>query len=118
MARYRALNALFVRRLIVAGEEFESDLPPGRNWAPLDEAARAAVAARGGNVVQLRTVHDRIDRTPPAPAAVDIPEDWRDLKWAQRRAIALKLGAPNTINRENADAFIAEMAQRRLKAAG
>jgi hypothetical protein len=46
MARYRALSNLFVgRRLIKPGEEFESDLVPGLNWEPLDDAARAAKAA-------------------------------------------------------------------------
>ena len=32
MPKYRALGPLYIKRLIVAGEEFESDLSPGRNW--------------------------------------------------------------------------------------
>lgn len=47
MARYKAEQALFVGETYVyAGEEFESDLPPGRYWTPLDDAAKQAASAR------------------------------------------------------------------------
>jgi hypothetical protein len=89
MALYRAKALLFVDRLVSPGEEFASDLPPGINWEPMDDAARGAVAARfpqgapavsqpGGN----------------APAMTAIPPNWRELPKPQILALARKLGAP------------------------
>lgn len=44
---------------------------------------------------------------------VEIPEDWKDLPFSKRRAIALKLGEDNNVNSERANAAIeAELAKR------
>lgn len=85
MARYRANNLLFLDRLIMVGEEFDSELTPGRNWEPLDEEAKARKAA-----IQF----------PPEPKPpgshdmnlVEIPENWRDLKGFDLLNLAKKLG--------------------------
>jgi hypothetical protein len=50
MARYEALAPLFLDVFIPAGTTFESDLPPGRNWKPLDDEAKARVEAKFGEV--------------------------------------------------------------------
>jgi hypothetical protein len=55
----------------------------------------------------------------PAPAApkdtgpVDIPTDWRDLSTAKRRALAIRLGAPNTVTADDADTKIENEAKAR-----
>ncbi len=62
MPRYRAKAALHARvsgtveaaRYIKAGEVFESDDGPGRNWHPMDDAAAAAVVAKFGVVLPDR----------------------------------------------------------------
>jgi hypothetical protein len=118
MARYRALGPLYLRRLIVAGEEFESELPPGRNWEPLDEEARAAVAKyRSGNARVLSVV-ERLEPTPSAFAAVQIPDDWRELSAQRRRWLAQKLGAQSNVKAADANTYIeAELERRAQKAA-
>lgn len=88
MARYRAKALLFTDRLIEVGEEFESDLQPGRNWEPLDAEAKA-----------------KAEKLPPAAAdpmalvrarpLLEIPEDWRNLNPQQIINLAVKLGAPH-----------------------
>lgn len=86
MPRYRALNPIFIASaLYQPGEEFESDLAPGRNWEPLDAAARAAVAKA------------KIVPFPKMPgehktALVEIPEDWESLKPLAKINLARKLG--------------------------
>lgn len=89
MAQYVARNLLFVdSRLIEIGEAFESDLPPGRNWEPVDDEARAAVAAR---------------KLPPQPKIpgehgtplIEIPPEWRSLDKVDTVRLARRLGAPN-----------------------
>jgi hypothetical protein len=53
--RYRAKADLQLgSRRIREGETFESDLPPGRNFHPLDEAAEAAVIAQFGEILPDR----------------------------------------------------------------
>jgi hypothetical protein len=87
MPKYRALGPLFIgSQYIEAGEDFESDLIPGRNWQPLDDAAKAAAEKRGA-VVQLPEPHART-----VPLA-EIPGDWRELSAPKQIALAKKLGA-------------------------
>lgn len=86
MPRYRAKASLFTDRLITPGEEFTSDATPGRNWEPLDDEAKAKVAALKRPAVQPALA--------PAAPLTPIPDDWRE--WSAKRQIALaqKLGAP------------------------
>ena len=49
MPKYRALQDIsfsVTGVYLEAGAEFESDLPPGLVWEPLDDAAKAATALR------------------------------------------------------------------------
>ncbi|MDO8596416.1 MAG: hypothetical protein Q7R45_07315 [Sulfuricaulis sp.] len=109
MAKYQAEALLFVeRRLIAPGESFESDDVPGRNWKPLDDAAKAAVTAHFGDkpkgpvkFVQPATIP--VEPTAPVeepkppeslPVIVQIPPDW-DLDRPERIInLARRLGAP------------------------
>lgn len=119
MARYRALGPLFLGRLglIQPGEEFKSDLPPGRNWEPVDDEARAKVTEYRTTNAKTLAVSDRLDPAPRNMAAVDIPTDWRCGHWLKRRALAVKLGAPGTVKEEDANSFIeAELERRAQKA--
>lgn len=104
MARYRAKqNPIYLDlRLVAVGEEFESDLPPGQNWEPLDDAAKRAVAKQFPSGVPPKA---KLPGTHDTPAA-DLPANWRELAWPQQRAIAIKLGAPRNANREAALAVI------------
>lgn len=91
MARYRAKAQLFLDRLIEVGEEFSSSIVPGRNWEPLDDDAKRAVAAQFPSGVVA----------PPAPGdtgrpLLAIPDDWRELSPHKIIQIARKLGAPAT----------------------
>lgn len=116
MPRYRALNPLFIRRLIAAGEEFESDLPPGRNWEPMDDEARAEVAKYQGKNAKVLKIAEQIDPRPRDMAAVDIPAGWHDASGQKRRALAMQLGAQGTVKVIEADSFIeAELARRSQK---
>lgn len=48
MAKYLATQDIYFNNTgvyVTAGETFESDLPPGLAWDPLDASAEAAVAA-------------------------------------------------------------------------
>jgi hypothetical protein len=48
MARYRAIEPIYIcseGRYIQAGDEFVSEIIPGPAWEPLDDDAKAAVAA-------------------------------------------------------------------------
>ena len=50
MATYRATQPIFLAaegRYIVVGEEFTTDIKPGTAWEPLDDEAKAKVAALG-----------------------------------------------------------------------
>lgn len=122
MARYRAKNLLFIDgdRLIYPGEEFTSDIEPGKNWEPLDPGAVKAVekmlAERGGAIKAAEATGIGREATPAS--AIVIPEDWQSLRWQQRRGIALKLGALPTCTAAEADSFIeAEMGRRAQLAA-
>lgn len=89
MPRYRAKHPLYLDlRYIEVGEAFESDLDPGKNWEPLDDAARAASAKRfpSGPPVDEKNII-------PGPR-LDLPENWRDLPTPQIIALARKFGAP------------------------
>lgn len=113
MPRYRALGKLYLRKLIEPGEEFESDLPPGRNWEPLDDEAREAVdhfRATSGKVLEIA---DRLNPTRPPPSSVDIPEDWRSLSGPKRRFLAQKLGAQTNVKEADANSYIESELERR-----
>ena len=118
MPRYRALGPLFLRKLIAPGEEFESDLPPGRNWEPMDDEARTAVEqfrATNGKVLEIA---DRLNPRARDPAAVDIPADWRELSGPKRRFLAQKLGAQSNVREADANSYIeAELERRANKVA-
>lgn len=107
MARYRARAALFIRRLIDAGEEFESDLPPGRNWEPIDDDAKAAVEKYRADRGQVLALYDRLDPKPRDKATVEIPADWKTLSGPKRRSLAQRLGAQSTVTEADANSFIA-----------
>jgi hypothetical protein len=87
MARYRAKGMIYIDRLFTAGEEFSSDLVPGRNWEPLDDEAKAKVSA-----LKLTPEPPSIIPAPKPMSA--IPDDWRDLSPKKQIALAHKLGAP------------------------
>lgn len=117
MARYRARGPLFLRRLVATGEEFESDLQPGRNWEPLDDEARAAVERFKADNGKVLVIADRIEPARQDRGAVEIPENWDNLTKAKRRGLAMKLGAQSNVSAENADSFIkAEIERRSTKA--
>lgn len=110
MARYRAKSLLYVDRLITAGEEFVSDLPPGANWEPLDDKARKAFETRfpsgAPTVVKPGGV---------AASMTAIPAEWRELPTPDVLALAYQLGAPKGTNRKAAEKHIErEIAQRGL----
>lgn len=118
MARYRALRSLFLRKLVLAGEEFDSDLPPGRNWQPLDDEAKAAVEKYRAGQGKVLSIADRIDPNPREAGAVEIPTDWRTLSGPKRRGIARMLGAQSNVKEADANTFIeAELERRGQKAA-
>ena len=101
MAQYIARNLLFIdSRLIEIGEHFESDLPPGRNWEPVDEEAKAAVAAR------KFAPEPKLpgDNTKPL---IEIPAEWRQLDKVGTVRLARQLGAPNGTKYEPAVEWIA-----------
>ena len=118
MARYRALGPLYLRKLVVAGEEFDSDLPPGRNWEPLDDEARAAVEKYRGANAKVLSIAEKLDPKPRDPAAIVIPTDWREASGQKRRALAMRLGAQSNVTVADANSFIeAELERRGQKAA-
>lgn len=118
MPRYRALGPLYLRRLVVAGEEFESDLPPGRNWEPLDDEARAAVAQYRAKQGRVLNIADRLDPKRPDYAAVEIPADWATQSGPKRRALAKRLGAQANVTDADANSYVtAELERRGQKAA-
>lgn len=110
MARYRARNLIFIESaLYQIGEEFESDLAPGRNWEPIDEEAKAKVAAANlPPMAQMVGEH----RTP----LTEIPADWRTMKGLDLINLARKLGLkPGKV--EDARAKIEHELATRLEAA-
>ena len=113
MPKYRALGPLFLRKLLKAGEEFESELPPGRNWLPLDDEARAAVEKMKADRGQVFQIADRLDPRPHNNDAVDIPKDWPSLSGQKRRALAQKLGAQSNVKVADADTYITAEIERR-----
>lgn len=118
MPRYRALGPLYLRRLIVAGEEFESDLPPGRNWQPLDAEAEAAVEQYRAEKGQVLEIADRLNPRVTDKQAVEIPAEWQGLSWPKRRVLAMQLGAQSNVKSADANSFItAELERRAQKSA-
>ena len=118
MPRYRALGKLYLRRLVEPGEEFESDLPPGRNWEPLDDAAREAVEKYRADNGKVLAIADRLNPAPRATITVDIPTDWRSLSGPKLRALAQKLGAQSNVKVSDASSYIeAELERRGQKVA-
>jgi len=119
MAKYSAKAALFIgRRLIEPGETFESDLPPGKNWLPLDAAARAAVDRRDGRGPADDRRMAINDAKPPASES-DIPEGWEDLPSEDIVKLSRALGAPKNNNATQARGFIEkEVARRAAEAEG
>jgi hypothetical protein len=116
MPKYRALRPLFIRSLIVPGEEFESDLPPGRAWEPLDDEARAAVEKYRASQGKIIDIVERLDPKRADHSAVVIPGDWRELHATSRRNLAQKLGAQSNVKTADADSYIeAELASRANK---
>lgn len=122
MPLYRAKALLFIDgdRLIYPGDEFQSDIEPGKNWEPLDAAASKAVAAmlakRGGAIKAAEA--SGIDQRNPHAASIQIPDDWHALSKPKRRALAMKIGALPTCTVVEADSFIeAELGRRAQLAA-
>ena len=113
MARYRALAPLFLRRLIEAGEEFDSELQPGRNWEPLDDEARAAVEKYRGAKAGILEIAERRDPKPRDAKTIAIPADWQDLSGQKRRALAMRLGAQANVTANDANSFIEAELERR-----
>lgn len=114
MARYRAKTPQFIGVYYYqTGEVFESDLPPGRNWEPLDAKARAAVAKRDGLAEATKAEPEH----KPDDAEVSIPDDWLEGSKVQVIALAKKLGAPNTSNFTKAVAWIEKIAAERAASA-
>lgn len=96
MAEYAANAMLFIGdRLIMPGETFESDLVPGKNWEPVDAAAKAAFEKRfGAKALQPAPVAATAPATEPkAGEATDgIPADWRTRKPFYIINLARRLG--------------------------
>lgn len=113
MPQYRALRPLYLRKLIYTGEVFESDLPPGRNWEPLDDEARAAVQKYRSENSTVLEMADKFDPAPRAYAAVEIPDDWQAMSGPKRRALAMKLGAQATVKHAESNSFIQAELDRR-----
>ena len=115
MAKYRALHDLFLGNVLVKpGETFTSNAVPGKNWEPLDDEARAAVAARFGKAVPKPTTEAEVVKglspqaTPVAeaapaaePTAVEadarLPANWRSLHWTKQVEMATALAGPFTV---------------------
>jgi hypothetical protein len=118
MARYRALHKLFIaEQLIEPGEIFESDLDPGRNWAPEDDAARVRCKERDEKRGALNAAAAKLDNRPTAPEAIPIPEGWVDLRKEQVVNLSRRLGAPRNNNFAQAIVWIEKEIARRTEAA-
>lgn len=118
MAKYRALGPIYLRKLVKAGEEFESELPPSRNWHPLDDEAREAVGVMMATRGKVLAISDRLDPAPPKNDSVEIPQDWQTMSGPKRRALAQKLGAQSNVKEADANTYIeSELERRGQKAA-
>jgi hypothetical protein len=88
MAKYRALKPLFIGRPVAPGEEFASDEVPGRNWEPLDDAAKAAVSSRFGTLKPKPIPEPTGTVAAPAPDLGPTPgvdlDGWRALHWTKQ----------------------------------
>lgn len=108
MATYCAMAKLFIgAQLIAPGEVFESDLPPGRNWKPVDDAARAACKARDKERGQMYAEQNKYE--PPTRHALDaivIPSDWLEKSAKDVITLARRLGAAANCNYAQAIAQI------------
>lgn len=76
MPQYEAGALIFTDRseLVEPGQKFASDAVPGKNWKPLDDAAKEAFAKRFPPVEPTVVSIKR----QPSPETVEIPADWRD----------------------------------------
>lgn len=113
MPRYRALGPVFVRTLKVAGEEFESDLQPGRNWEPLDDEAKAAVEKYRASQGKVLSIYNKIDPPTRDNGGVEIQQDWRALSGPKRRGLAKRLGAQANVTEADANSYIEAELERR-----
>lgn len=116
MALYEAAADIFTEdnRLVRPGERFSSDRVPGKNWLPCDEAAKAAVAERFPNGVEISA----IEKPPARTLATEIPDNWRELHHLRRHAIASAIKPKFTVpdgksSSEVADEIIATEEARR-----
>lgn len=118
MAQYRAKAQVYVGgRLYQPGDTFTGEGVPGLQWDPIDDEAKAAVAARPAT---LRGQRGKPQPDIPPPAAstaakshVTIPDEWRYGTADRRIDLAVKLGAPKGITAKKAEEFIeAEVARR------
>lgn len=113
MGLYRAKSRLFLGRLVEVGEEFSSDDVPGRNWEPLDDEAKAAVADRFGAAEAPQET--KFTGKP----LVDIPADWKEFSKPKLLALAHKLGAPaKGTGAEQAKEWIEREIVQRIHVAG
>lgn len=112
MARYRAKHPIFIGSVLHGiGAEFESDLPPGRNWEPVDAAAKAAAAKTNPQPMPKMPGEHRT-------AIAEIPDDWESLAGLQILNLAKKFGLPKTGKLADAKALIEkEVAARQIAAA-
>lgn len=98
IARYAASGGgVLIGSLFYApGEEFESDLPPGRSWRPLNDEALARCVARDEERSALYAEQAGVDV--PVPDAVMIPPDWMELRGEKIVNLARRLGASGKCN--------------------
>lgn len=102
MAKYRAKATLYVdSRLIAPGEQFDSDQTPGKEWEPIDDAARQNAKLKADSDAHV------------------IPNGWRDLSPHARISLAHKLGAPKQgTSAADADKMIEDEIEKREKSNG
>lgn len=118
MPLYVAKNWLFVgRREIEPGETFESELPPGRNWEPIDDEAKARCEQRDRERAALYAKQAKIDQAPTAPEAIPIPADWLELRPEKVVNLARRLGASGKCNHTQAVAWIEKVLAARAEQA-
>lgn len=111
---------------------------PGPHMAPIDDAARKAVAmadeerarktmAPGGEVVRHAIAPTRENERPaaatnrqadPDPNTVDIPSDWKARSWPWRKSLAAKFTSDPVNTSADAEAAIEAEIDRRIAADG
>lgn len=116
--QYRAKGLLFVdHRLIRAGEEFESDLPPGSKWEPLDDAAQAKCEERDRLAALAAEQAAAKAAAELPPDAIPIPTDWIEMRPEQIVNLARRLGAFGRCNYAQAVAWIEKVVAARTEQA-